>query len=242
MKLTIETAKALMDSNGGSLNLIGTGITVKNFKKLHNGDYEEGRYLYADGILTHVKEKKSINGYTFFLGKIPGKNVVYDGKHYAHWAGRKCFRVKKQKSKRKKQRKRSWPTSKKGEVPVAVAEKVLDIARQELGTKESPANSNKVKYNAWYYGREVSGSAYPWCMAFVQWVFAQAGVALPLKTASCGALMNAAKKSGQWVTKDYRPGDVVIYDFPSGAATDHTGIIEKVTLTGVMAIEGKIEV
>ena len=118
------------------------------------------------------------------------------------------------------------------------AEKVLAIARGELGVKESPANSNRVKYNTWYYGREVSGAAYPWCMAFVQWVFAQAGVKLPIKTASCGALMNAAKKAGQWVTKDYRPGDVVIYDFPGGAATDHTGIIEKVTLTGVVAIEG----
>lgn len=121
---------------------------------------------------------------------------------------------------------------------MATAEKVLSIAREELGTKESPANSNKVKYNTWYYGREVSGSAYPWCMAFVQWVFAQAGVPLPIKTASCGALMNAAKKSGQWVTKDYRPGDVVIYDFPGGAATDHTGIVEAVLETGVTAIEG----
>lgn len=118
------------------------------------------------------------------------------------------------------------------------ADKVLAIARGELGTKESPANSNRVKYNTWYYGREVSGSAYPWCMAFVQWCFAQAGIPLPLRTASCGALMSAARKAGQWVTKDYRPGDVAIYDFPGGAATDHTGIIEKVTLTGVTAIEG----
>lgn len=117
-------------------------------------------------------------------------------------------------------------------------ETTLNIARGELGIKESPPNSNNVKYNTWYYGREVSGSAYPWCMAFVQWVFAQAEVPLPVRTASCGALMNAAKKAGQWVTKDYRPGDVVIYDFPGGAATDHTGIIEKVTLTGVVAIEG----
>lgn len=121
---------------------------------------------------------------------------------------------------------------------MATAEKVLEIARGELGIRESPANSNKVKYNTWYYGREVAGKAYPWCMAFVQWCFSQAGVPLPIKTASCGALMNAAKKSGKWVTKDYRPGDVVIYDFPGGAATDHTGIIEKVTLTGVLAIEG----
>ena len=118
------------------------------------------------------------------------------------------------------------------------AERVLDVARRELETREEPANSNRVKYNTWYYGREVSGAAYPWCMAFVQWCFHQAGVPLPIKTASCGALMNAAKKAGQWVTKDYRPGDVVIYDFPGGAATDHTGIIEEVTLTGVVAIEG----
>ncbi|WP_300635984.1 CHAP domain-containing protein [uncultured Oscillibacter sp.] len=118
------------------------------------------------------------------------------------------------------------------------AEKVLAIAKAELGTKESPANSNRVKYNTWYYGREVSGSAYPWCMAFVQWVFAQAGVKLPAKTASCGALMNAAKKAGQWVTKDYHLGDVVIYDFPGGAATDHTGIVTGVGRLGVTAIEG----
>lgn len=118
------------------------------------------------------------------------------------------------------------------------AEQVLDIARRELGVKESPANSNRVKYNTWYYGREVSGPAYPWCMAFVQWCFHQAGVPLPLRTASCGALMSAAKKAGQWVTKDFRPGDVVIYDFPGGAATDHTGIVERVTASGVVAIEG----
>ncbi|MCI9331308.1 MAG: CHAP domain-containing protein [Oscillibacter sp.] len=118
------------------------------------------------------------------------------------------------------------------------AEKVLAIATAELGTRESPTNSNRVKYNTWYYGREVSGAAYPWCMVFVQWVFAQAGGKLPVKTASCGALMNAARKAGCWVTKDYRPGDVVIYDFPGGAATDHTGIIEKVTAFGVVAIEG----
>ena len=40
------------------------------------------------------------------------------------------------------------------------------------------------------------------------------------------------------MTKDYCPGDVVIYDFPGGAATDHTGIIEGVTASGVVAIEG----
>ena len=116
--------------------------------------------------------------------------------------------------------------------------KVVDIAVAELGVTENPPQSNQVKYNTWYYGREVSGRSYPWCMVFVQWVFAQAGETLPARTASCGALMRAAQMSGQWVTEDYRPGDVVIYDFPGGAATDHCGIVEKVTGGSVVAIEG----
>ena len=48
---------------------------------------------------------------------------------------------------------------------------VLRVACGELGIKEQPANSNRVKYNAWYYGKDVSGSSYPWCMAFVQWCY-----------------------------------------------------------------------
>lgn len=120
------------------------------------------------------------------------------------------------------------------------AAKVLAAAQAELGTKESPANSNNVKYNTWFYGRAVSGSAYPWCMVFIMWLFYKLGALhlLPARTASCGTLMRAAQKAGQWVTGEYRPGDVVIYDFPGGAATDHCGVIESVTASGVVAIEG----
>lgn len=122
---------------------------------------------------------------------------------------------------------------------MATANELLAIARKQLGVCESPPNSNNVRYNTWYYGREVMGSAYPWCMAFVQWVFAQAGVKLPLRTASCGQLMNAAKAAGCWVTTGFLTGDVVIYDFPGGAATDHCGIVEtELPDYGVQAIEG----
>ena len=51
------------------------------------------------------------------------------------------------------------------------AEKILEIARLQLGIKENPPNSNRVKFNTAYYGQEVSGRAYPWCCAFVWWVF-----------------------------------------------------------------------
>ena len=90
---------------GGSLGLSGTKITslpsnlavggiiisdrdqIKNrghYKLLQNGDYVEGKYLFADGILAHVKRAKKIGEYTFYIGKIPGRNVVFDGKYYAH--------------------------------------------------------------------------------------------------------------------------------------------------------------
>jgi len=52
------------------------------------------------------------------------------------------------------------------------AKKLLNIAQGQVGITEWPANSNKVKYNTWYYGKEVSGSAYPWCAVFVCWCFA----------------------------------------------------------------------
>ena len=121
---------------------------------------------------------------------------------------------------------------------MATVSELLEIARRQIGVKESPPKSNNVRYNTWYYGREVSGAAYPWCMVFVQWVFDQAGVKLPIRTASCGALVRSAQSAGCWVTGDYRPGDVVIYDFPGGAATDHCGIVESVDGSYISAIEG----
>lgn len=122
------------------------------------------------------------------------------------------------------------------------AQEVLNIARNEIGVKESPSGSNNVKYNTWYYGHEVHGSAYPWCMVFVQWVMNQADVDVPVKTASCGTLMRTAKKRNEWIEDNYMPGDVIIYDFPGGALTDHTGIVEAYNGDYVVAIEGNTSV
>ncbi|MGN0476269.1 MAG: hypothetical protein ACI4HM_02920 [Ruminococcus sp.] len=70
---------------GGMLYLGGTQITsTYNCKNLKNGDYVPEKYLYADNMLTHIKGEKNIKGYTFYIGKIKGKNVIFDGKNYAH--------------------------------------------------------------------------------------------------------------------------------------------------------------
>ena len=91
---------------GGWLDLSGTGITSlpdnlkvrslfsdnselidsfdKEKNKIKQGDYIPVRYIYADGILTHVSREKKIGEYTYYIGKIKGRNVVFDGTNYAH--------------------------------------------------------------------------------------------------------------------------------------------------------------
>ena len=110
---------------------------------------------------------------------------------------------------------------------------LLQIAQQNIGVTEWPKNSNQVIYNTWFYGSRVSGSGYPWCMAFVQWCFNQNGPPLPYKTASCSALLSWYKqKHPKQVVKNPEPGDIIIYNF------GHTGIVEKVSSTTITAIEG----
>ena len=117
---------------------------------------------------------------------------------------------------------------------MATAKEILAVARVELGYKESPAGSNRTKYGAWF-----GLNGHPWCMMFIQWVFAQAGVELPVKTASCSALMSYAQAHGQWVTSGYRAGDIVIIDIPGNKVkTDHCGIVVTPLTTGVRTIEG----
>ena len=116
---------------------------------------------------------------------------------------------------------------------MATANQLLTIARKQLGICENPPGSNNVRYNTWYYGREVSGDAYPWCMAFVQWVFAQAGKVLPYKTASCSALLSWYRQNRpECIVTVPRPGDIIIYNF------GHTGIVESVRGSTITAIEG----
>ena len=114
--------------------------------------------------------------------------------------------------------------------------KIIEIAQKEIGTKESPAGSNKVKYAKWY-----GMNGQPWCVMFVNWCFNEAGAysLLPAKTASCTAMMNAAKSKGVWVTDDYQIGDIPIYNFEGSY---HTGIIEAVNASTVTAIEGNTAV
>lgn len=122
------------------------------------------------------------------------------------------------------------------------AQKIISMAASQIGIKEQPANSNKVKYNTEYYGREVSGSDYPWCCAFVWWVFKHCNASALFyggkKTAYCPTVENYYKQQGKWY-KSGKPGDMVLFDFSGKGIAGHIGIVEKVNSDGsYTTIEG----
>lgn len=116
------------------------------------------------------------------------------------------------------------------------AEKVLDVARAELGYVESPPNSNRTKYGKAY---PMDGNA--WCAMFVWWVFREAEVSeLIPKTAYTPTFADWFRKRGAWSTKP-RPGAIVFFDFPNDGVNriSHVGIVEAVFANGdVQCIEG----
>ena len=51
--------------------------------------------------------------------------------------------------------------------------------------------------------------------------------------------MRGAKAAGKWVTKDYRPGDVVIFDFSgAGTRTEHMGIVIECRGKNLYTVDG----
>lgn len=120
---------------------------------------------------------------------------------------------------------------------------VMNIALKEVGVTEKPAGSNKVKYNTWFYGSEVSGSKYPWCCAFVNWVFDKADARRLFydgkKTAGTQTLEAWAIREGLTVKKgDGRYGDVALFSF-GASYVHHVGFIIKKNADGTyQTVEG----
>ena len=123
------------------------------------------------------------------------------------------------------------------------ANQIIALAKQQVGVKENPPGSNKVKYNTAYYGRAVSGAAYPWCCVLMWWLFdklkANALFYGGNKTASCTALMDYAKKNGLFVTKDFKPGDLIFFNWDGAKSyANHIGICTEATSGAVVCVEG----
>ena len=124
---------------------------------------------------------------------------------------------------------------------MATVNDLIKKAQSQIGVKEYPTNSNKVKYNTEYYGKAVSGSDYPWCCVFMWWIFKECGASDLFcggkKIAYCPTVENYYKGQGRYY-KTGQVGDLVLFDFGKGRAS-HIGIVEKVNSDGTYTtIEG----
>ena len=59
-------------------------VNLNENNKLVEGECKNGKYLFADGILTFITSIKKVKGYTYYKGLFKDRNVLYDGKYYAH--------------------------------------------------------------------------------------------------------------------------------------------------------------
>lgn len=122
------------------------------------------------------------------------------------------------------------------------SDQAVSIAQKEIGVKENPPGSNKVKYNTWYYGKEVSGDSYPWCCAFISWIFK--GTNLVKKTALCADLIQWFRSRKQMVERPQK-GDIVFFKFgKTNRSTNHVGIVEEASQwpANITTIEGNTSV
>lgn len=118
------------------------------------------------------------------------------------------------------------------------AQDVVKMAQSQIGVKEVPANSNKVKY--WdAYAPYWNGS--PWCDRFVSWCGWKVGAADIVGVFDyCPSHVNWFKARDQWVDRREtpRPGDIIFFGDSSGVAC-HVGIVESATSSNnVITIEG----
>lgn len=122
------------------------------------------------------------------------------------------------------------------------AQDVIKVALTFEGVKESPANSNNVQFNTHFYGREVSGSSYPWCAVFLWDVFRLAGASDlyygGAKTAYTPTLANYYKNKNAWFVSP-QVGDIVFFQFNGSNRINHVGLVIEVLGNGkIKTIEG----
>lgn len=123
------------------------------------------------------------------------------------------------------------------------ADAILALARGEIGVKESPKNSNSVKYNTAYYGRAVQGDKFPWCAAFLWWLFRRAEAPELYygggRTVYCPTLLAYHRKRGQGVAAgQWRPGDVIFFNFKGRGTAAHVGLCERWNGREIVTIDG----
>lgn len=108
-------------------------------------------------------------------------------------------------------------------------ERAIKVARRELNVRESPPNSNHVKYSYWYGMPDG-----PWCAMFVSWCYVQAGSKKFVKGERYAytPFLQYAIRHGWYGFRELslsqvKEGDIVLYDWDGDGLPNHVGLFEK---------------
>ena len=116
----------------------------------------------------------------------------------------------------------------------------LAVAKQYVGVKEDPPNSNRVLFSEWY------GLIGPWCAMFVTYCFVKAGskaFARGERWAYCPYMLQDARQNRNGLTvvphKEARRGDIALFSWKRDGVANHVGIV--VTAPGDGSVFTSIE-
>ena len=121
---------------------------------------------------------------------------------------------------------------------MTAVERLISVARGEVGEKENPAGSNRTKY-----GQAYGWDGVPWCVIFLWWCFVKARLAYAFfgggRTASCGTLYQWYKAQGLTVyVEEAGPGDIALLNFHGGTEAEHCSLVIEAGNGWVRTIEG----
>lgn len=120
---------------------------------------------------------------------------------------------------------------------MTTAAKLIAAARRDIGVREHPSGSNRVKYTQWY------GMIGPWCAMAVSYWANRAGIPTSVipKHAYTPSGKNWFRARKQWGSKP-RVGALAYYNLSGLGRVSHVGIVERVYSDGSFdAIEGNTD-
>jgi cell wall-associated NlpC family hydrolase len=125
-------------------------------------------------------------------------------------------------------------------MPGSVPEKILKVAKAEVGVQEKTGNNDGVPAKRYSAGRQE-----PWCANFVTWVHQKTGMPLPKGgSPSVQQMEDKMQAAGRWAAaKNHtpKPGDIIFFKTrvgSDGKKGRHVGIVESVKGGKVHTIEG----
>lgn len=112
----------------------------------------------------------------------------------------------------------------------------MDLVERALKDVGYKSTGTKSQYGSRY------GMQGAWCVMFIMCMAEDAGLKLPMRTASCSAFSAAAKKTSGYLpkgTKTFKRNDIVILDLPNtSVATDHMAIVVDQVGNYLVTVEG----